>query len=211
MRRSMSSSSYRGAAPLTQYTWHRARFTAGAEIQAAQRVGHTHGFLDTLGLDGHTDLHLHGPAADLLDADDLRPGAYPRAAAHRARKAHAVTAVVEIELHALGSQQLRQEVVSERQGEEPMGDGAAEWTLGGTLRVHVNPLMIAGSVGKRIDACLIDDQPLGRTVAATDGGLKLPHRTDYGCHDLVPAPGASGAPTGHRHICTLARHVRASR
>src|ERR1700738_4359120 len=126
MRRSMSSSSYWGAAPLTQYAWHRARFTPGSEIEAVQRVGHTHGFLNTLCLDGHTDLDLHGPAVDLLDADDLRPGAHPRAAAHRARKAHAVTAVVEIKLHALGSQQLRQEVVSERQGEKPMGDGAAE-------------------------------------------------------------------------------------
>src|SRR6266436_5079506 len=72
------------------------------------------------------------PAADLLDPDDLRPCAHPRAAAHHARKAHAVTAVVEPELHPPGSQQLRQEVVDERQGEEPVGDGAAERTLGGT-------------------------------------------------------------------------------
>jgi len=43
-----------------------------------------------------------------------------------------------------------------------VGDGAAERALGGTFRVHVNPLVIVGGVGKRIDACLIDDQPVGR-------------------------------------------------
>src|ERR1700693_6614391 len=72
-----------------------------SEIEAAQRVGHTPRFLNALRLDGHTDLDLHGPAADLIDADDLRPGAHPRAAAHHARKAHPVTAVVELELHPL--------------------------------------------------------------------------------------------------------------
>ena len=43
-----------------------------------------------------------------------------------------------------------------------MRDGAAERAVLGAFDIDMNPLVIAGDVGKAVDAILIDQQPLGR-------------------------------------------------
>jgi hypothetical protein len=43
---------------------------------------------------------------------------------------------------------------TERQGQVPVGDRAPERSLRGPYRVHVDPLVIAGGLGERIDPVL---------------------------------------------------------
>src|SRR5215471_17060737 len=81
-----------------------------SEIQPAQGIGDAHRLVDPLGLDAHADLHLHRPAAQVLDAEDLGARTHARADLERRREAHPVAAVVDAVLHALGARQVGQEV-----------------------------------------------------------------------------------------------------
>ncbi|GAA2135856.1 hypothetical protein GALLR39Z86_38230 [Glycomyces algeriensis] len=49
-----------------------------------------------------------------------------------------------------------------------MGDRAAEGPGGGALGVDVDPLVVAGGVGERVDAVLLDREPLAGRLGAQD-------------------------------------------
>ena len=49
-----------------------------------------------------------------------------------------------------------------------MGDGAAEWGLGGLDRVDVDELMIAGGFCEQVDTRLVDGEPFGTSQFLAD-------------------------------------------
>ena len=49
-----------------------------------------------------------------------------------------------------------------------MGNAGPEWAAGGTLRIDVNPLLVAGGIGKLLNARLADRQPVGVTEVLAD-------------------------------------------
>src|SRR5690606_15602055 len=53
-----------------------------------------------------------------------------------------------------------------------MSDGAPEWPGAGLFRVHMDPLVVAGGVGKGVDALLVDGDPLGCAQALAYGLLQ---------------------------------------
>jgi hypothetical protein len=74
-------------------------------------------------------------------------------------------------------------VHGERQGEEPVGDGAAERALFGALGVDVDPLVVAGDLGEAVDALLIHGQPVGDAELLSEQALQLLGRgDDSGAH-----------------------------
>ena len=50
-----------------------------------------------------------------------------------------------------------------------MGDGAAERSGGRALDVDVDPLVVAGGLGERVDAVLLDGQPVAGAEVLADG------------------------------------------
>ncbi len=54
-----------------------------------------------------------------------------------------------------------------------MRNGATEGPVFGPLRIHVNPLVVIGGIGKLIDAILINGHPLRGPKALTRGTWQL--------------------------------------
>ena len=87
---------------------------------------------------------------------------------HGRRKADAVEAVVEHDLRVLDDQELVEQAAhGERDREHPVRDGTAEWPCRGAFVIDVDPLVILGRVGERVDARLRDLEPVGRTQVGT--------------------------------------------
>src|SRR5690606_30095547 len=67
-----------------------------------------------------------------------------------------------------------------------MSDGAAEWPGAGLFRVHMDPLVVAGGVGKGVDALLVDGDPLGCAQALAYGLLQGGCVVECGGHVCTP-------------------------
>src|SRR5690606_19316400 len=118
---------------------------------------------------GNADHNLHGAVGQTLDLGYFTGTTNTRADLDRGGKAHPVAAVVDAHLQVFHVHQLRQEVVDQRQGQVTVGDGAAERAGPGFHRVHMDPLVVTGGLGKGIDALLVDGDPLGGAQALAYG------------------------------------------
>jgi hypothetical protein len=54
-----------------------------------------------------------------------------------------------------------------------MGDRGAERSGRGALRVDVDPLVVAGGVGERVDPVLVHGEPVAGAQVRTDGGSQV--------------------------------------
>ena len=119
------------------------------------------GSLAALDLDGHGDPGLHA-ALDLVGAGQLGPAPDAAAHRHRRREAGLVRAVVDAHRDVAHLEQVGEEGVDQREGEVAVGDRPAERPVLGPLGIDVDPLVVAGGVGERVDPLLGDLQPVGR-------------------------------------------------
>ena len=62
-----------------------------------------------------------------------------------------------------------------------MGNRRAERALGSTLRVDVDPLVVAGRVREAVDPLLVDLQPLGRAELLSDQVCEAAHVVLVSC------------------------------
>src|SRR5690554_5613380 len=136
---------------------------------ATDGVDDAAGAFAALDFHGDADHHLYRAVGQCLDLGDFTSAADARAYPDRRGKAHPVAAVVDAHLDVFHVHQLRQEVVDQRQGQVTVGDGAAERAGPGFHRVHMDPLVVTGGLGKGIDALLVDDDPLGGAQALAYG------------------------------------------
>ena len=71
------------------------------------------------------------------------------------------------------------------QGQEPVRDGAAERARRGPLAVHMDPLVIVGRVGERVDPVLGDLQPAGVPDVGPGQRLELVQAVSGGGHAVL--------------------------
>jgi hypothetical protein len=112
-------------------------------------------------------------AGHLVGRGHRDSGADPRADPHRRREAHLVEAVVDAHPHALGHVHVLDQGGQQRQRQIAVGDGGAERTVGGTGRVHMDPLVVAGGLGEQVDPLLVDLDPVAGPDLGADGGGQL--------------------------------------
>src|SRR5690606_39549535 len=91
-----------------------------------------------------------------------------------------------------------------------MSDGAPEWPGAGLFRVHMDPLVVAGGVGKGVDALLVDGDPLGCAQALAYGLLQGGCVVECGGHVyssnfFMSLCGSFGAGAGPRHLSQTRR------
>src|SRR5690606_42138612 len=84
------------------------------------------------------------------------------------------------------------------QGQEAVGDGAAEGGLFGLYFVDMDELMIAGAFGKLVDALLVDQQPFGMAKVLADEGSQFGY--GYGGHGVLHGDIVVGAPTSSDRV-----------
>ena len=78
----------------------------------------------------------------------------------RSREAHPVEPVVEDEVGVVDDEELVKEASNrKREGQHSVGDRASERPGFGAFAVDVDPLVILGRGGERVDALLADDEP----------------------------------------------------
>src|SRR2546429_3977156 len=150
---------------------------AGRAVAALDLDGDEH-----LGLDAALDvgdLHQLGTGADALPHEDGRD------------ETHLVDAVVDRHREAFVPGDLGQEEAGQRQREVTVGDGAAERTFLGPLDVDVDPLVVAGGLGERVDPLLGDLQPVAVAEVLALGPL---HALDAVEHPHVSHPFPPGSP-----------------
>src|SRR5258705_1437087 len=133
--------------------------------QKRQRLGHQRGLLRSLHFKRVLGLHDHLPAFPRLDPDEHDAQPHACAGRHGSQKANLVDPVIQpggsigrddTDLHC--------ERRYHRQRQITVCDRAAERTF--PLRpfnVDMNPLLIAGAGGKRVNAWLVDRSPIGKT------------------------------------------------
>ena len=79
----------------------------------------------------------------------------------RCREAQPVSATVDAHGQIFELHQLRHKQIGQSQGQVAVGDAGTEQPAGGALRVDMDPLMIAGGLGKQVDPLLGQQQPVG--------------------------------------------------
>src|SRR5690606_22320906 len=62
---------------------------------------------------------------------------------------------------------------NQRQGQETMGDGAAERRLFGLFLVDMDELVVASAIGELVDPLLVDQQPVGMAQVLADIGRQV--------------------------------------
>src|SRR6185312_3569738 len=134
-----------------------------------ERLDDAGGALAALDLDGdeHRGLDATLDVGDLLH---LGAGADALADEHRRDEPHLVDAVVDRHGEPLVPGDLGQEEAGQRQGEVPVGDGAAERPLLGPLDVDVDPLVVAGRLRERVHPLLGDLEPLAEAEVLAHRG-----------------------------------------
>src|SRR5690554_1881780 len=150
---------------------------------------------------------FHQPLAGVLfgHVDYSKLHAHPGADPYRLDEAHAVQPVVDCHLQPFRTnRQTGRQRRNQRQGQETMGDGAAERRLFGLFLVDMDELVVASAIGELVDPLLVDQQPvgmaqvladIGRQVVDGDGG----HGVLHGNIVVGPLGGKS------RHGCKGAR------
>lgn len=133
------------------------------------RLGDTCRLVGTLDLDRrlHDELKAGRELGDLAEGDD---GTDAGADQDGRGESHLVEAIVELRSRCLQRVDAHPEIREQRQGQVAVGDGAPERPLLGPLHVDVDPLVVTGGVGERVDPVLVDLQPFAGTDLAAGGG-----------------------------------------
>src|SRR3984957_13890708 len=131
--------------------------------QQRQRLGHQSRLLRSLYFQRVLGFHDHLPAFSRLESGENHAQPHSRPGRDRSQKANLVDSVIQPG-GGIGRNDadLHRERSHHRQRQIAMRDRTAEWTF--TLRsfdVDMNPLMVAGARRKRIDAPLVDRDPIG--------------------------------------------------
>ena len=106
------------------------------------------------------ELPIRPLVRQLADVAEAHVRAQPAVDRHRAGEADLLQPVVEPGARGLEAEDLGGEVGEQAQGEEAVGDGPAEGAGCGSVRVDVDPLVVQRGVGERVDAGLVDHEPL---------------------------------------------------
>src|SRR6476620_8321058 len=122
------------------------------------------GFALVFDLDRHSVTQQPLPRRFLLDRVKREAPTNPFARLHRRQETHAVETVIDGQFDTFRDQHgVCSHPRQQRQGQEAMGDGAAELRLRRCFGIDVDELMVVGRVGKLVDPCLIDAEPGGHT------------------------------------------------
>ncbi len=122
------------------------------------------------------------PIAISLVSLSVADAAYARVDRDGRREAELVGSVVHAERQALDVIDLLSEHRQQRQRQVAVGDGSAERALLGRLDVDVDPLLVSGRVGERVDLRLVDRVPVTRTDLFTDDCLELVETLEHAGH-----------------------------
>ena len=138
--------------------------------QKGQRLGDQRRLLRALHFERVLGLHDHLPAFSRLDSGENDAQPHARTGRDRRQKANLVDAVVEPGGGVRRDDaDLHRERGDHRQRQIAVRDGAAKRTF--PLRpfdVDMDPLMIAGAGRKRVDARLVDRDPIGNAELMPD-------------------------------------------
>ena len=119
---------------------------------------------------------MHAIGLNALGSLQQQPGAQTAAHRHGRREAHAVEPIVHAHAGAFDGDALVEERGNQRQREKAVRDGRAKGPGLGTLRVHMDPLVVARGVGKQVDLLLRDGDPVGHghflAHASADFGVR---------------------------------------
>src|SRR4051794_22565437 len=138
---------------------------------ATDRVADEAGLLVALNLEREARHDLEPTAAEIVDIGHLGGRADVAAGGHRRRKPDLVPAVVHAEHEAGRLDQSLAEAVDQAEREIAVRHCRAERALGlRALDVDVDPLVVAGELGERVDYVLGDSAPVARANGLT---LKL--------------------------------------
>src|SRR3954451_22728160 len=146
---------------------------------SADRIADEAGLLVPLHLEREARDDLEPAAAELVDLRHFRARAHIAAGRHGRGETHLVPAVVDAEHEARRRDQLHAEAIDQAEREVAVRDRRSERALGlGALDVDMDPLIVAGEIGERVDHLLGHLTPVGRADGPT---LKLPKALDSVC------------------------------
>ena len=154
---------------------------ASAFVEPHERLRDADGLLAALVLEVEAERQLRA-ALDRLDAHDLRVHPDLAADRQRSREAHLVEPVVDAEREALELHDLLGELGREAERVVAVGDRAAERRLLRAVHVDVDPLVVAGDVGERVDVLLRDLVPVAGAELLALGLLELVKSGDRRAH-----------------------------
>src|ERR1700749_524346 len=150
------------------------------------------GLLLALDLEGEAGDDLIPTVAFLVDGDALRFGADAGVAGDRGGEADLVPAIVDAEGEAGGGDQFLAEAVDGGEGEVAVGDRGAVGALElGPFRIDMDPLVVAGELGKGVDVSLGNRAPPARPDLLADQGLHPLDSLYLGCHRRAVYPALS--------------------
>src|SRR3984885_4045920 len=150
---------------------------ASGRVGQHERLRHADGLFATLALEGQLGRHHH-PSRYVVDRAEPEVHADPIAHRQRRREAQLVETVVEHEPHAVHAQQLLEKAGSQREGVVTVGDCPAERRLSGARWIDVDPLAVAGQLGKRVDVGLSEIVPAAHPQVLSRVGLQLVDAVD---------------------------------
>ena len=150
---------------------------------AADGVHHTAGAFAAFDFDAHAHHCLHG-LAQCFDPHHLAMAANSRTDLDRCREAQPVSATVDAHGQIFELHQLRHKQIGQRQSQVAVGDAGTERPAGGALRVDMDPLMIAGGLGKQVDPLLGQQQPVGAPQIHALGRQQLRGTAESRAHTL---------------------------
>ena len=112
--------------------------------------------------DFNVKLNLHlADASEVTDVVEFSDESHALSGEHGLSELHLVHAVVHEHLDVLDFDDLFPEVGQKAEGEIAVHDGLSEGTFFGSFGIYVNPLVVQGGVGKKVDAFLVHLQPVG--------------------------------------------------
>ena len=117
-------------------------------------------FLLVFDFDVELNLHL-ADASEVTDVVEFSDESHALSGEHGLSELHLVHAVVHEHLDVLDFDDLFPEVGQKAEGEIAVDDGLSEGTFFGSFGIYVNPLVVQGGVGKKVDAFLVHLQPVG--------------------------------------------------
>ena len=134
--------------------------SCGAWIVANDPLGNDGRLVAAFALDGDAPGRLDA-VPHVVNRRERDSRADSRTGRHRRHEPHAVESVVEGHARAVDRDRVAHQRAEQRQRQESVRDRRAERRVGlRALRIDMDPLMVAGRVGKGVDAILRDHEPV---------------------------------------------------
>src|SRR3954447_11570769 len=156
----------------------------GSGVVAVDGTGDAGRLLGALHLDGEVEGGLDAAARHVLDLANPSVKPNPAADLDRAGEAHLVEAVVHAHADIANVEQLDEHRNDQGQGEVAVRDRRSEGSLLRALHVHMDPLVVPGGVGERVDPLLGDGDPRAGTEILSGQGaepIEAVHGRGRGC------------------------------